>query len=184
MTIQQLTSLPVDELITRYKVYKRFDGKIGFQAEKSEANAVVEIMGKRKPEILAYFEAIEAEEKRKAEEHQRKIDAIPGLRELDTAYDDLASWQAEFNASFEGEGGGGVGVRPRPVYDLDALSAKYPSAVAYRKARHEALKENYEIAAYGKEAMRMIEDDPSNYQAALDYMEAERKAFVNRHIWD
>lgn len=184
MTVQQLNDLPVEELITRYKVYKRFDGKIGFQAEKSEAKAVVEIMGKRKPEILAYFEAIEAEEKRKAEEHQRKIDAIPGLRELDTAYDDLASWQAEFNASFEGEGGGGVGVRPRPVYDLDALSAQFPAAVAYRKARREAQKENYEIAAYGKEAMRMIEENPDNYQTALGYMETERKAFVDRHMWD
>lgn len=188
MNKSEIGNLTVAQLVNRYEITAQGDkiqiSKYAVKRSGDRAENVLSVCAARKPEILSHFAEIEARKRDAAKEQERKIAAIPGLMELDAAYDDLARWQTEFSASFEGESGGGVGVRPKPSYDLVAMNKKYPAASAYRKARHEALKENYEIAAYGREAMKMIEDDPQNYAAALEYMERENEAFVERHIWD
>lgn len=182
-TTEQLKGMSIQEIISFFRAEKAGEDRILFKVPNGvQKDMAVSVMRARKPEILDYFAKIEAEEKRKYDERNSKIKMIPGLEELDFAYEDLAKWNDEFRKSFDGESG--VGVRKRPEYDFETLEANYPAAAAYIAARNEARKSNYEISAYGKEAMRMIEDDPERYLEALDYMESERKAFVDRHAWD
>ncbi len=156
---------------------------------KAEANGITmdEIRAK-KEEIKAILrsrkEAEEEARRKEREEHERKLAAIPGLKELSDAYADMAKWRYEFNKSFDGEGGGGVGVRPKPKYDFEAMEKKYPIAVAYRKAEAEANKANYELSEIGKRAVQAILDNPESYEEVMAQMKAEEKAFFEKHMWD
>lgn len=120
---------------------------------------------------------------RAQEERQAKIDAIPGLREIEDARADLANWQQEFSASFDGEGGGGVGVRPKPEYDMAALYARYPRAKAYLTAQDFAASENYAKSAAGQKALAAIIDG-EDYERAISAMEAAWKGHIADHVWD
>lgn len=149
--------------------------------------AAAEILIPRKQEVLDYFKGQrEAEEKARAE-RQAKIDAIPGLREIQNARADLAAWNAEFERSFDsryGAGVGGMGVRPKPKYDIPAMLEQFPIAAAYLKAEAESMKSNYELAAIGKQALESIINDPEHYTDALAKMEQEHHEFAERHFWD
>lgn len=136
-----------------------------------------------KPEILAVLMAEREAEERADQEHQEKINSIPGLAEIKAARKDLAKWNQEFQASFESECGGGVGVRPKPQYDLAALYAKYPRAKAYLLADQYANSENYAKAKAGEKAVRAIMngEDP---EATIAAMEAEWKEYTQAHMWN
>ena len=94
-------------------------------------NALADIKA-AKPEIIACLEAQETAERAALEERERKIAAIPGLKEIQAAQEDVAAWNKEFRESFEDVGG--LGVRKKPEYDFDAMFAEYPVAAAYLKA--------------------------------------------------
>lgn len=168
-----------------------YTGQIGtMYGDMVKRDGNLELFKSLKPEIVEILMAEQAqkdkaEEERMAAEAKRKkkIDAIEGLAEIKIAQQDLADWQREFDASFEGENAcGGLGVRPCPQYDLDAMLAMYPRAAAYLKAEKEADSTNYEIRAIGKRAIDRILD--GDYQEALHKMEEEINDFCARHIWD
>lgn len=135
-----------------------------------------------KPEILAVLMAEREAADRAREERKEKIRSIPGLEEIQAARADLARWNEEFRASFEGESGGGVGVRPKPSYDLDALYAKYPRAKAYLTASAYADAEHYVKAAAGKKALEAIINGEDHDQA-ITAMEAEWSKYAQEHMW-
>lgn len=136
-----------------------------------------------KPEILAILMTEREAADRARKERKEKIRSIPGLEEIKAALADLASWNREFQASFEGESGGGVGVRPKPNYDLDAMYAKYPRAKAYLKASAYADAEHYVKAAAGEKALEAIING-EDYAEAIAVMEADWSKYTQGHMWD
>lgn len=174
------------ELILRYRIALKIDehgqptgNLVVYRADK----AALASIKAAKPEIVSMLleqreAGIHAEEER-----QRKIAAIPGLREIEAARADLINWKLEFNASFEGEGGGGVGVRPKPKYDMDAMYAQYPRAKAYLDAQEFAASENDAKSAAGRKAMESIING-ENHEQAIDTMNSEWAAYCEARLWD
>ena len=136
-----------------------------------------------KPEILAILMDERDAAKRASEERAKKIEAIEGLHEIESALEDLASWQEEFRSSFEGENGGGIGVRKQPKYDLDAMYAKYPRAKAYLDATAYANAEHYAKAAAGKKAVEAIING-RDYAQAIATMQDEWSSYTQSQMWD
>ena len=178
--------MTIKELIDKYGIEEATGEHAGniyvrYGREAQRDNAVQEIKAK-KPEILAYFAQRREAAKQAREEREAKIAAIEGLAELKAAYTDLIKWQREFEASFESEDGGGFGVRPKPQYDIGGMLARYPQAAAYLKAEDEAHKSNYELSEIGKRALETV--IAGDWEKAMETMQAEIKAFTERHLWD
>ncbi len=136
-----------------------------------------------KPEIIEILTEEAAARKRAFAARQAKIDAIPGLAEIERARADLAAWHEEWEASFEGEGGGGIGVRPKPKYDLKSMYDQYHKAVAYLNAREYSRSENIAKASFGEVAVKKILDG-EDYNVAVTEMEAAWAKYCMDHAWD
>lgn len=178
--------MTTQELIKRYRISLKLDDQgqptgnlVVYRADKSALAAIKAA----KPEIVSALLAERDAGIRAQQERQAKINAIPGLREIEAARADLASWQLEFSASFDGESGGGVGVRPKPKYNMDALHAKYPRAKAYLDAEDFAASDNDAKAAAGRKALEAIINGES-YEQSIDTMNSEWSAYCKKHIWD
>ena len=181
----------INDMIDRYdlRFATRFDGGklvktgnifIGRPQQVQKDNALVDIKA-AKPEIIACLEAQEAEERATLEERERKIAAIPGLKEIQDAQNDVAAWNKEFRESFADVGG--LGVRKKPEYDFDAMYAEYPVAAAYLKALSYSMATNDMKAAAGKTAIDAILSgaDPA---AAIQEMESAWGNHCMDHVWD
>lgn len=174
------------ELIQRYRIAMKIDehgqptgNLVVYRADKAALAAIKAA----KPEIVATLLAQREAGLRAEQERQAKIDAIPGLREIEAARADLVNWKLEFDASFDGESGGGVGVRPKPKYDMDALNAKYPRAKAYLDAEDFSASANDAKAAAGKKALEAIING-ENHEQAIHTMNSEWETYCEKHIWD
>ena len=174
------------ELIKQYRISLKLDehgqptgNLVVYRADKSALAAIKAA----KPEIVSALLAERNAAFHVEQERQSKAAAIPGLREIEAARADLASWQLEFSASFDGEGGGGVGVRPKPEYDMAALYVKYPRAKAYLDAQDFADSGNAAKSAAGQKALEAIING-EDHELALSVMETEWKSHVVNHIWD
>ena len=121
------------------------------------------------------------EEQQAAEERKAKINAIPGLKEIQAAKEDLENWHYEFEDSFKDVGG--MGVRPKPQYDFEALYKKYPRASAYLKAEVYSRAANYAKAAAGKKALERVING-EDCDTVMSEMEAEWATFCDEHIWE
>lgn len=134
-----------------------------------------------KSEIIELLTNEEKERKEADELRRKKIDAIPGLKEIRAAMDDLKAWQKEFNDSFRNCGG--LGVRAKPMYDFDSLFATYPRAAAYLKAEKYQDADNYAKSSAGEKALEAIINgaDPAETIAA---MEKDWNGYCDKHIWD
>lgn len=174
------------ELIQRYKIALKIDehgqptgNLVVYRADKAALAAIKAA----KPEIVAALLAQREAGLRAEQERLAKIDAIPGLREIEAARADLVNWKLEFDASFDSENGGGVGVRPKPKYDMDALYAKYPRAKAYLEAQDFAESDNDAKAAAGRKALEAIING-ENHEQAIHTMNSEWAAYCESHLWD
>lgn len=174
------------ELIQRYKITLKIDehgqptgNLVVYRADKTALAAIKAA----KPEIVSILLEQREAALRAEQERQRKIAAIPGLREIEAARADLVNWKLEFNASFDGENGGGVGVRPKPKYDMDAMYAQYPRAKAYLDAQDFAESDNDAKAAAGRKALEAIING-ENYEQAIHTMNSEWAAYCESHLWD
>ena len=173
------------EMIQRYKIALKIDehgqptgNLIVYHADKTALAAIKAA----KPEIVAALLAQREAGLRAEQERQTKIDAIPGLREIEAARADLVNWKLEFDASFDSENGG-VGVRPKPKYDMDAMYAQYPRAKAYLDAQDFAASENDAKSAAGMKALEAIING-ENHEQAIHTMKSEWAAYCNAHLWD
>lgn len=174
------------ELIQRYSIALKIDehgqptgNLIVYRADKTALAAIKAA----KPEIVATLLAQREAGLRAEQERQKKINTIPGLREIEAARTDLVNWKLEFDASFDGENGGGVGVRPKPKYDMDALYAKYPRAKAYLDAQDFAESDNDAKAAAGRKALEAIING-ENHEQVIAAMNSEWAAYCEAHLWD
>lgn len=174
------------ELIQRYKIALKIDehgqptgNLVVYRADKTALAAIKAA----KPEIVSMLLEQREAGIRAEQEQQKKIDAISGLREIETARADLVNWKLEFDASFDSENGGGVSVRPKPEHDMDAMYAKYPRAKAYLDAQDFAGSENAAKSAAGQKALEAIING-EDHELALSAMVAEWKSHVASHIWD
>lgn len=181
----------IKDMIDRYdlRLATRFDGGklmktgnilISRPQQVQKDNALADIKAE-KPEIIACLEAQGAAERVALEERERKIAAIPGLKEIQDAQNDVTAWNKEFRESFEDVGG--LGVRKKPEYDFDAIYAKYPVAAAYLKALSYSMSINDVKAAAGKTAIDAILSgaDPA---AAIREMESAWGNHCMDHVWD
>ena len=174
------------EMIQRYKIALKIDehGQPTGNLVVSRADkAALAAIKAAKPEIVAALLAQREAGLRAEQERRAKIDAIPGLREIEAARIDLVSWKLEFDASFDGENGGGVGVSPKPKYDMDAMYAKYTRAKAYLDAQEFAASENDAKSAAGQKALEAIING-GNYEQAIHTMNSEWSAYCESHLWD
>lgn len=188
--MKKYSEMTIAEFVTALNVRRTGEGKIGCYPPKYGRDEIVAYMRANKPAILQYLleqEAAQARAEQEADkaraERETKIQEIPGLAEIEHARADLAAWHEEWEASFEGEGGGGIGVRPKPKYDLKAMYAQYPKAVAYLNAREYSRSENIAKTGAGEVAVRKILDG-EDYNAAITEMEAAWAKYCMDHAWD
>lgn len=184
MTTQELIKKYDISLQTNYVTGKGFvpTGKLCVHnADEARKNGDFNTIISCKPEIMRILREEWDAERRAYKERQEKINAIPGLTEIQNAREDLRGWNVEFEKSFDDVGG--LGVRPMPKYDFDAMNAKYPRAAAYLKAKSYADAANYAKAAAGRNAVEKIING-EDYEEALKTMEAEWSAYCDAHMWD
>lgn len=167
------------EFIETYHIIEE-NGKVGtYNAAPLIKDGRAHELAERKAEILAYF----AEQRRIKEEWDAKVARIEGLAEIRKAQSELEDWRERFNASFDGEYAvGGLGVGRKPQHNISAMLEQYPRAAAYLKAEQQASKENIELREIGKRALNEVVN--GDYKKAMETMQADIKAFVDRHIWD
>lgn len=188
--MKKYSEMTIAEFVRALNVRRMGDDKIGCYPPKHGRDEIMAYMRANKPAILQYLLEQETEQARAEQdaakaraEREAKIQAIPGLAEIEHARADLAAWHEEWEASFEGEGGGGIGVRPKPKYDLKAMYDQYPKAVAYIKAREYSRSENIAKASAGEVAARKILSG-EDYNAAIAEMEAAWAKYCMDHAWD
>lgn len=174
------------ELILQYRIALKIDehgqptgNLVVYRADKAALAAIKDA----KPEIVSILLEQREAGIRAEQERQKKIAAIPGLREIEAARADLVNWKLEFDASFDSENGGGVGIRPKPKYDMDAMYAKYPRAKAYLDAQDFTASENDAKSAAGKKALEAIING-ENYEQAVAAMNSEWAAYCRNNIWN
>lgn len=188
--MKKYSEMTIAEFVRALNVRRTGEDKIGCYPPKCGRDEIVAYMRANKPAILQYLEEQEAAQARAEQEAAKaraerdaKIQAIPGLAEIERARADLAAWREEWEASFDGLGGGGIGVRPKPKYDLKAMYDQYPKAVAYINAREYSRSENIAKASAGEVAMKKILDG-EDYNVAVTEMEAAWAKYCMDHVWD
>ena len=188
--MKKYSEMTIEEFVRALNVRRTGEDKIGCYTPKCGKDEIVAYMRANKPAILQYLleqEAAQARAEQEAAkaraEREAKIQAIPGLSEIEHAQADLTAWHEEWEASFEGEGGGGIGVRPKPKYDLKAMYAQYPKAVAYLNAREYSRSENIAKASFGEVAVRKILNG-EDCNAAIAEMESAWSKYCMDHAWD
>lgn len=188
MTIEKMIDLYDIRLQTEFKNGKFVPtGLVGIYntTRLEKDNAKDEILS-HKDEIKALLFKRYNDEQRAREERKAKIAAIPGLKEIEDAIEDLTKWHEEFNRSFDdryGAGCGGLGVRAKPQYDLDAMRVQYPRAAAYLEMQDWSQKEFIEQAIIGKKALEKIIND-DNWEQAVADAKKELDDYITAHIWD
>ena len=156
------------ELILQYRIALKIDEHgqpTGNLVVYRAAKAALAAIKTAKPEIVSMLLEQREAGIRAEQERQKKIAAIPGLREIEAARADLVNWKLEFDASFDSENGGGVGVRSKPKYDMDAMYAKYAKSAAGMKALE-----------------AIINGD--NHEQAIAAMNSDWATHCESHLWD
>jgi hypothetical protein len=117
---------------------------------------------------------------------EERIEAIPGLRELETAIRENLDYISAFEKSFDSEDDDFIQSHLEPptvdIQDIPKLRKRYPQADAYLKMRALSNSLNDELAAIGSEAIEMVID--GNYEEGLAYAEEAQRRFCARHAWD
>ncbi len=189
--MKKYSEMTIAEFVRALNVRRVGEDKIGCYTPKYGRDEILAYMRANKPAILQYLMEQEAERARAEQaaakaraEREAKIQAIPGLAEIEHARADLDAWHDEWNASFEGPNAcGGLGVRRRPEYDFAALNQQYPRAAAYIKAQAYSYAAHPAKSSAGKIALEKIING-EDYNAAIAEMEAAWTKYCDDHIWD
>lgn len=131
-------------------------------------------------EIKAALMDEEAEERETAERRRNLRDAIPGLKELETAKAEQAAYREAFSRAVDS----GDGIYPaKPKSDPAELSAQYPMAAAMLHAESYSCATNYRKASAGRKAVERILDG-EDWEKVLNDMETEWRDATLEHMWD
>ena len=175
--------MDIPELIKRYDISLWGEDMIrAYNMALVKKDKAEETLKARKPEILAYLKEEKASEKRAYEERKAKINAIEGLEEIRNAINEQIKWTEDFKRAMQSPDGC-VRMRAKPEDNIAELKQKYPRAAAYLTAENESLKSNYVLSAIGNKALEAIING-EDHEAVMATMEAEHKAFAERHMWD
>lgn len=173
------------EIIKKYELFES-DGKLGIPAYSMEAvkqaNMLEEIKA-RKEEILAEIQSAADKRKLEAKERQEKIDAIDGLKEIESLQRAWAEYHRKFNEMMDDEYNDGVNPPVCPQKKTEDLLEKYPTAAAYLKAKSYADAAHFKKSAAGSKAIERIINGEDPKKALAD-MEAEWKEYCDKHMWD
>lgn len=123
------------------------------------------LIDKHKEEILSILKTRRRAEQIAAAEFQAKIEAIPGLKEVESALEAVATWSYIRRN------------KTPPEYDWQSMQVKHPKAFAYLKAREYERSANRMKARAGRDAVVKIVNG-EDYQAAI----AEMEESVAEHI--
>lgn len=173
--------MTIQELIKRFEIHEKEDGKIGFCISGKDASKYIPEIKARKAEILAELRARTAAEKaeseRKAEELRRNV---PGLDELrDAIAENERGYERMRREIQEGEGF----IHSYKPIDIEALRVKYPAAAAYLKAEKFSRSSHFIKANAGRKAMDIIVAG-GDFEKAISDMEAEWQKYCSKHEWD
>lgn len=113
---------------------------------------------KHKKEIMDVLKARQKAEQAVASKFQDKINAIPGLKEVESALEAVATWSYIRRDKTPSE------------YDLQSMQVKYPRAFAYLKSREYERSANRMKAQAGRDAVVKIVNG-EDYQAVIAEME-------------
>ncbi len=131
-------------------------------------------------EIKAALLAEEAEERETAERRRNFRAAIPGLKELEAAKAEQATYHEAFSRAVDS----GDSIYPaKPKSDPAELSAQYPMAAALLRAESYSRAANYHKASAGQKAVERILDG-DDWEKAVSDMEAEWNEAISEHMRD
>ena len=112
---------------------------------------------------------------------QQLRDNVPGLKELEAAYDDEDRYRREFSKMMS-DGDNDGDRPPKPVVlAAQTVAQQYPRAAAYLKAEQESRKAS--MAEAGEKAMELI-GAGGPLEEATAILEAASKAATVKHAWD
>ena len=151
--------IDINVLIARCGIREHWEkgrrtGRLTYDSRRATAEDIAAAVA-RVEEIKAHFEAVRAAEEASYAAHVARIDAIPGLREIQHAIADEERWWLDFEASFRDVGG--LGVRPKPQYDIEAMKARYPQAAAWLRAEKLFADYSFELHEIGRKALELVE---------------------------
>lgn len=177
----------MDSGILRFSLitYGPMAGKMSVQANGQAGRKMYNEIsaGKHRAEMLeikAYLQAQEAEKNRRAAERQKKIDAIPGIKEIRDAQDKIDDYHRRLDEAMEAGKGW---VSAKPAVSVNALQAKYPRAADYLMAEAWSYAANDRKAALGREAMEAIIDG-GDHEAIIADMDRRWGEYCNSRLWD
>lgn len=127
--------IPV-RLIKKYRIQLWDENTLAIETGVSAKDIL--LIEEYKKEIMDALKARQKAEQASASEFQDKIDAIPCLKEVESALEDVATWSYIRRDETP------------PEYDLQSMQVKYPRAFAYLKSRE------YERSANPAFRMRII----------------------------
>lgn len=127
---------------------------------------------------------IEENEQKKAVAALRKArrEAIPGVKEIETARAEIDEAFRAFNRAMDSEDG-----RPPAPYTgpgTKELSKRFPEAAALLKAEDWTYSSNYAKAAAVERAVKAILEDGADPIGAIAAMKKEFDDYCHEHMWD
>ena len=172
-----MTKQEIAEMIAKYGIKDNRDGRIRVSNTKIVTDEIYKRIISVKPEILAYF----ADERAERERRRQTFEEIPGVKELRAARAEWEEWHADYDAAWER----GEGRYPAaPQSDVAAIAAKYPAAdFALMVEGKRLYSANYELGAIASKAYDALCSGEPYEQVKAAY-DADKEAFVKRHIWD
>lgn len=131
-------------------------------------------------EIVRAKSEIVKELKKRIDERNAKIEAIDGLREIESARRSIDEYNYEKSKALER----GTSVLPsRPEVNMNELLAKYPKAAAYLKAQSYSKAYNCGKVAAGEKALERIING-EDYTAVIAEMDAEWNKATEANTWN
>lgn len=163
----------VNELIQKYNLtILEQNGKRGVRADRNPSSSDKKEIISNMADIISELDRRDLEKKKAYEEHQKKIDAIEGLREIEDAIEAINQRRNSFVRAWES---GESAYQSMPNIDVGALKAKYPRAAAYLEAEDYSMSSYYVKAAAGHRAVERILNG-EDYETVLKDMEAEARS--------
>lgn len=188
MKKEDIEKMTAEELISRYDIIIPAGNERKIRTTSvylMEHDGAEDVINAHVKEIYSVLKAREEAEKKAKEERKAKENAIPGLKEILSAYADIWAYEDEWEDSFKDVGG--LGVRPEPKYNFKEMREKYPQAFAYIRAMN--MEEKPRLEKVAREAMDLILD--GNWQQAVKNMDAaaeedkkKKEEWLNDHMWD
>lgn len=172
-----MTQQEIKKLIAQYNITAAHNGNLSVRAPSGALTPEArQMLRDAKPEILAYFAA-------QAQEQQRKLatfNAIPGLSELRAAIRAEQDYRAKFQRAMDD----GSGILPNPpAVSSDDVAAAHPAAAFALKVDNERFAEHFEISEIAQRAYDALCSGTPWQDVKASY-DADKHAFVERHLWD